>query len=289
MSGTVVSTGGGLTRGSVYHEVASGDPQYASNPMMHGAVTYDMGSVRGDFRGTVSQGVSVLNASPATSYTGSSLSSDKICLVCGDEALGRHFGVLTCEACKSFFRRSVRQAAQYFCRYNRNCAVHKQSRNKCQYCRYQKCIGVGMQPEGKHVFSVCTSMNAQLVFGCFFWGGGGGGRIITVAVWRCYNLYLLIWIGRAVVLNHRSKWLFTLGIWNVCFCLPCDKCDIICGYFLEVHCSTVNYMFICRFCDCCWTCVSELWWSIGHQWLCGNRWFYDHLHQYAQFCVSHVM
>ena len=85
---------------------------------------------------------------PSTISHQQSIMTDKLCLVCGDEALGRHFGVLTCEACKSFFRRSVRQAAQYFCRYNRNCAVQKQSRNKCQYCRYQKCIGVGMQIDG---------------------------------------------------------------------------------------------------------------------------------------------
>ncbi|XP_065185648.1 retinoic acid receptor RXR-beta-A-like isoform X2 [Sycon ciliatum] len=76
---------------------------------------------------------------------GQQYAGDKLCLVCGDDALGRHFGVLTCEACKSFFRRSVRQSAQYFCRYNRNCAVQKNNRNKCQYCRYQKCVAVGMQ------------------------------------------------------------------------------------------------------------------------------------------------
>ena len=94
--------------------------------------------------------------SPAPSATnslpGSNASThmpERACLVCADEALGRHFGVLTCEACKSFFRRSVRHSAQYFCRYNRVCHVAKQSRNKCQYCRYQKCLRVGMQPDGK--------------------------------------------------------------------------------------------------------------------------------------------
>lgn len=91
---------------------------------------------------------------------------DKMCLVCGDEALGRHFGVLTCEACKSFFRRSVRQSAQYFCRYNRNCAIHKNSRNKCQYCRYQKCVAVGMQIDGKSRFGFPAVLCILLQFIC---------------------------------------------------------------------------------------------------------------------------
>lgn len=106
-----------------------------------------------------SPAMSVVNmgspATPGSMVPSQSGQSDKLCLVCGDEALGRHFGVLTCEACKSFFRRSVRQSAQYFCRYNRNCSVQKQSRNKCQYCRYQKCLGVGMQIDGTSILMSC--------------------------------------------------------------------------------------------------------------------------------------
>ena len=98
-------------------------------------------------RTTPSPAPSSVNSLPMS--TVSMLAPERACLVCADEALGRHFGVLTCEACKSFFRRSVRTSAQYFCRYNRNCQVVKQSRNKCQYCRYQKCLLVGMQPDGK--------------------------------------------------------------------------------------------------------------------------------------------
>lgn len=118
---------------------------------------------------------------PPPVVAGSMLPPERTCLVCADEALGRHFGVLTCEACKSFFRRSVRTSAQYFCRYNRNCQVVKQSRNKCQYCRYQKCLRVGMQPDGKCLWSpslfgtasVITFSQAvlaleQICGGCFF-------------------------------------------------------------------------------------------------------------------------
>ena len=84
---------------------------------------------------------------PATlETTGVSLSFP--CKVCGDKASGNHFGVLSCEACKSFFRRSIRTEARYSCRAGRCCEIDKQSRNRCQYCRLIKCIKVGMKKEG---------------------------------------------------------------------------------------------------------------------------------------------
>lgn len=70
-----------------------------------------------------------------------------LCKVCGDVASGNHFGVLSCEACKSFFRRSIRANARYACRGNRTCAIEKHTRNRCQYCRLQKCISCGMRKE----------------------------------------------------------------------------------------------------------------------------------------------
>ena len=74
---------------------------------------------------------------------------DQLCLVCGDKSSGKHFGVVSCEACKSFFRRSVRQNARYSCRNSRDCPVEKHTRNRCQFCRLQKCLRTGMKKEGK--------------------------------------------------------------------------------------------------------------------------------------------
>lgn len=71
-----------------------------------------------------------------------------LCRVCGDHASGNHFGVLSCEACKSFFRRSARASNQYACRGARNCAVTAKTRNRCPYCRLQKCFAVGMKIPG---------------------------------------------------------------------------------------------------------------------------------------------
>nr|XP_039266535.1 uncharacterized protein LOC120341980 isoform X1 [Styela clava] len=66
------------------------------------------------------------------------------CAVCGDKARWQHYGVLACEGCKGFFKRSVQKNAQYVCLGNKNCPIDKKTRTHCPYCRYQKCIAVGM-------------------------------------------------------------------------------------------------------------------------------------------------
>ncbi|XP_055337487.1 probable nuclear hormone receptor HR3 isoform X2 [Paramacrobiotus metropolitanus] len=66
------------------------------------------------------------------------------CKVCGDKSSGVHYGVITCEGCKGFFRRSQSSTVNYQCPRNRNCIVDRVNRNRCQYCRLQKCMRLGM-------------------------------------------------------------------------------------------------------------------------------------------------
>ncbi|XP_069841198.1 nuclear receptor subfamily 4 group A member 2 isoform X3 [Dendropsophus ebraccatus] len=74
-------------------------------------------------------------------------SNEGLCAVCGDNAACQHYGVRTCEGCKGFFKRTVQKNAKYVCLANKNCPVDKRRRNRCQYCRFQKCLAVGMVKE----------------------------------------------------------------------------------------------------------------------------------------------
>uniref|UniRef100_G1PZY9 Nuclear receptor subfamily 2 group C member 1 n=1 Tax=Myotis lucifugus TaxID=59463 RepID=G1PZY9_MYOLU len=69
------------------------------------------------------------------------------CVVCGDKASGRHYGAVTCEGCKGFFKRSIRKNLVYSCRGSKDCIINKHHRNRCQYCRLQRCIAFGMKQD----------------------------------------------------------------------------------------------------------------------------------------------
>uniref|UniRef100_A0A8C2G5Y1 RAR-related orphan receptor C b n=1 Tax=Cyprinus carpio TaxID=7962 RepID=A0A8C2G5Y1_CYPCA len=66
------------------------------------------------------------------------------CKICGDKSSGIHYGVITCEGCKGFFRRSQQNNAMYSCSRQRNCQIDRTNRNRCQHCRLQKCLALGM-------------------------------------------------------------------------------------------------------------------------------------------------
>ncbi|XP_076230849.1 ecdysone-induced protein 78C isoform X2 [Calliopsis andreniformis] len=66
------------------------------------------------------------------------------CRVCGDKASGYHYGVTSCEGCKGFFRRSIQKQIEYRCLRDGKCLVIRLNRNRCQYCRFKKCLAVGM-------------------------------------------------------------------------------------------------------------------------------------------------
>ncbi|CAG2117236.1 unnamed protein product [Medioppia subpectinata] len=71
----------------------------------------------------------------------------KVCRVCGDRAKSYHFGGISCDSCKAFFRRSVQNDAflNFHCPYDRNCEITINSRKSCQFCRFKKCTAIGME------------------------------------------------------------------------------------------------------------------------------------------------
>jgi nuclear receptor subfamily 5 group A protein 3 len=74
---------------------------------------------------------------------------EELCPVCGDKVSGYHYGLLTCESCKGFFKRTVQNKKVYTCVAERSCHIDKTQRKRCPYCRFQKCLEVGMKLEGK--------------------------------------------------------------------------------------------------------------------------------------------
>ncbi|KAL1420262.1 hypothetical protein MTO96_024481 [Rhipicephalus appendiculatus] len=83
---------------------------------------------------------------PSTSRGGADEEDDQpmVCMICEDKATGLHYGIITCEGCKGFFKRTVQNKRVYTCVADGNCEITKAQRNRCQYCRFQKCLRQGM-------------------------------------------------------------------------------------------------------------------------------------------------
>ena len=75
--------------------------------------------------------------------------TNRICAICGDRSSGFHYGVQSCEGCKSFFKRTVQKQLHYTCVESMSCQIDKNNRIRCQFCRFQKCLSLGMLKEGK--------------------------------------------------------------------------------------------------------------------------------------------
>ncbi|KAK6043190.1 zinc finger, C4 type [Cooperia oncophora] len=80
-------------------------------------------------------------------FTGRRL-HDKLATRASENVQSIHYGVLACFGCKGFFRRAVKDGRnKYVCRFDKNCEVNKFERNACRYCRFRKCLLVGMNPD----------------------------------------------------------------------------------------------------------------------------------------------
>lgn len=73
----------------------------------------------------------------------------RTCLICGDRATGLHYGIISCEGCKGFFKRSICNKRVYRCSRDKNCVMSRKQRNRCQYCRLLKCLQMGMNRKGE--------------------------------------------------------------------------------------------------------------------------------------------
>ncbi|CCD63480.2 Nuclear Hormone Receptor family [Caenorhabditis elegans] len=127
-----------------------GHPSVVGPPMMPNIIQ-QLNALRNVQLSNANTMANLQNMSSSPKHTnGSSERSEncgELCVVCGDKASGRHYGAVSCEGCKGFFKRSIRKRIGYVCRSQKDCPVTKFHRNRCQYCRLRKCLSMGMRSE----------------------------------------------------------------------------------------------------------------------------------------------
>ncbi|XP_068172637.1 progesterone receptor [Antennarius striatus] len=119
------------------------EPQYwcQSAGATEGAFTHS------SYDGVQSQALAQRNPSPFSNFPG--MPPQRMCIICGDEASGCHYGVLTCGSCKVFFKRAVEGHHSYLCAGRNDCIVDKIRRKNCPACRLRKCYQAGMMLGGR--------------------------------------------------------------------------------------------------------------------------------------------
>ena len=98
-----------------------------------------------------------LASSPSSAVVTSSVAGGRektLCLVCSVVSDNHHihYGALACFSCRAFFRRAHNKSGgssdppNYICKHDGKCDITSKNRKKCQKCRYDKCIEIGMNP-----------------------------------------------------------------------------------------------------------------------------------------------
>jgi nuclear factor 4 len=100
------------------------------------------------------------------------------CCVCGDKSTGTHYGTVSCNGCKGFFRRTILRNQRFTCRFNKQCVIDKNFRCACRYCRFQKCLAAGMKREAIQFErdSIGSPSKKSRSSPPMQSGGGGGGN-----------------------------------------------------------------------------------------------------------------
>ncbi|GAU91468.1 hypothetical protein RvY_03714-2 [Ramazzottius varieornatus] len=75
------------------------------------------------------------------------MANPEACRICEAKATGLHYGVITCEGCKVFFKRYLNKHSRYKCYFGGCCVTNVQTRHRCKACRFQKCLQEGMSLE----------------------------------------------------------------------------------------------------------------------------------------------
>ena len=100
------------------------------------------------------------------SFSFHTVSQDGVCLVCGDQAIGFHYGIKACEGCKKFFYRSISNKYVYQCKQLPCCEMTRinfENRNMCHYCRLKKCLVMGMNSKCNRKGRSCLVCKMMLI------------------------------------------------------------------------------------------------------------------------------
>ncbi|CAL2030600.1 unnamed protein product [Caenorhabditis brenneri] len=67
------------------------------------------------------------------------------CKICATKNAGFNYGVQSCNSCKMFFRRALDTSKMITCKKEENCNILDPEGSKCRFCRFHKCVLVGMK------------------------------------------------------------------------------------------------------------------------------------------------
>ncbi|GMS94257.1 hypothetical protein PENTCL1PPCAC_16432 [Pristionchus entomophagus] len=76
------------------------------------------------------------------------------CLICSKPNVSTNFGIYSCRACSSFFKRAQQSESRYPCRQNDGKCSLRADASMCRGCRYKRCLEVGMtydRPRKVHI------------------------------------------------------------------------------------------------------------------------------------------
>uniref|UniRef100_A0A8C3I3I7 Retinoic acid receptor gamma n=1 Tax=Chrysemys picta bellii TaxID=8478 RepID=A0A8C3I3I7_CHRPI len=164
--------------------------------------------------------------------TQSTSSEEMPCFVCNDKSSGYHYGVSSCEGCKGFFRRSIQKNMVYTCHRDKNCQINKVTRNRCQYCRLQKCFEVGMSKEGE---STCSGIAWKIGSS---WGNNSSAdhRVqLDLGLWDKFSELATKCIIKIVEFAKRLPGFTTLSIADQITLLKAACLDILVRSSLGMH------------------------------------------------------
>lgn len=71
------------------------------------------------------------------------------------------FSCVLRECLQGFFRRSIQKQIEYRCLRDGKCLVIRLNRNRCQFCRFKKCLAVGMSRD-------CKCLSILITISIFF-------------------------------------------------------------------------------------------------------------------------